>query len=56
MITNEICIDLIEFIVPSQINPENFRELWRKYDWENKIIITTSIKFSFKLKRSYIVY
>ncbi|MFO0131229.1 MAG: hypothetical protein ACK52J_01225 [bacterium] len=44
MITNEIFIDLIDFIIPETISLNSFRELWQKYEWENKITVHTNIK------------
>ena len=44
MITSEIFIDLIDFIIPEAISLNSFRELWQKYEWENKITIHTYIK------------
>lgn len=41
MITNEIFIDMTDFIKPVKISLSLFRELWQKYEWENKIIINT---------------
>jgi hypothetical protein len=43
MITNEIFIDMIDFVRPVGIPQAEFRELWQRYDWENKINIATNI-------------
>lgn len=43
MITNEIFIDMTDFIKPAKITQSLFRELWKKYDLENKITINTKI-------------
>jgi len=45
MITNEIQIDLVEFIYPEEIKIEEFRQLWSKYEWENKVIVNTPIEY-----------
>ena len=42
MITNEIFIDLIDFIIPETISLNSFRELWQKYEWENCVTIVQS--------------
>ena len=44
MITNEITIDIIDFIYPAYIDLNVFRSLWLKYEWENRITISTNIK------------
>ena len=44
MITNEIFIDLIEFIVPARISENQFRDNWSTYDWENKVVISTGLR------------
>jgi len=41
LITNEIQIDLVDFIYPQEIQIEEFRQLWSKYEWENKIIVNS---------------
>jgi coatomer subunit beta len=43
MITNEIFIDMIDFVRPVSIPQTEFRDLWQRYDWENKINIATNI-------------
>ena len=43
MITNEIHIDIIDFIYPADISIEDFRVLWIAYEWENRIILNTNI-------------
>jgi len=48
MITNQIGIDLVDFIEPCAISVNEFRELWQKYDWENKIQIQTQLTYVFK--------
>ncbi|EGR27322.1 hypothetical protein IMG5_197900 [Ichthyophthirius multifiliis] len=42
LITKEIDIDLIDFIYPSEIDLNTFRELWAKYEWENRITLNPS--------------
>lgn len=44
LITNEIQIDLTEFIYPVEIPLDTFRRLWQMYQWENKITINTNIQ------------
>jgi len=44
LITKEIYIDLIDFIYPADIHINDFRTCWAKYEWENRISLTTNIK------------
>ncbi len=44
MITNEIFIDLIDFIIPETISLNSLGELWQKYERVNKITLHTNIK------------
>ena len=44
LITNEIQIDLVDFIYPEEIKIEDFRHLWSKYEWENKVIVNTQLE------------
>lgn len=41
MITNEIMIDLVDFIYPADIEEEDFRKCWSKYEWENRLTINS---------------
>ena len=41
MITNEIQIDITDYIYPEESNIDEFRQLWSKYEWENKVIVNT---------------
>lgn len=43
LVTKEIVIDLIDFIIPAEINVNEFRVMWAKYEWENKITLATNI-------------
>jgi len=43
LITKEINIDLIDFIYPAEIDITLFRQMWAKYEWENRIMINTNI-------------
>ena len=45
MITNEIFIDMTDFIKPVKISLSSFRDLWFIYEWENKIVINTNIAY-----------
>lgn len=40
----EIQLDLLGLVRPFKITPHEYRDLWEKYNWENKIDIKTSIK------------
>ena len=62
MITNEIQIDITDYIYPEESNIDEFRQLWSKYEWENKVIVNTQydnpvefIKMIAKELKMYIV-
>ncbi|KRX00780.1 Armadillo-type fold [Pseudocohnilembus persalinus] len=44
LVTKEINIDLIDFIVPKDLNINRFRQMWAKYEWENRITLNTNIQ------------
>lgn len=44
LITNEIQIDISDFIYPAEISLDEFRRLWSKYEWENKIVISSKLE------------
>lgn len=44
MITNEIMVDLVDFIYPAEINDEDFRKCWSKYEWENRLTINSKFE------------
>ncbi|CAD8125535.1 unnamed protein product [Paramecium sonneborni] len=48
LVTKEINVDLIDFILPATIQIEQFRKLWAKYEWENRIVINTNYNDPFK--------
>ncbi len=61
MITNEISIDIINFIYPENIEIGEFRKLWTKYEWENRILINTNIEYKklflfFLINTKYFIY
>ena len=41
IVTNEIPIDIIDFVYPAYIKDKEFRTLWSKYEWENRVNINT---------------
>eukprot|EP00828_Plagiopyla_frontata_P007918 TRINITY_DN1383_c0_g1_i7.p1 TRINITY_DN1383_c0_g1~~TRINITY_DN1383_c0_g1_i7.p1 ORF type:complete len:335 (-),score=62.20 TRINITY_DN1383_c0_g1_i7:149-1153(-) len=41
LITNEIYIDMTTFIYPEAIDLPEFRVKWQKYEWENRVTIST---------------
>jgi coatomer subunit beta len=43
LLTKEIHIDMMDFIVPSEISLTEFRRKWVKYEWENRISINTTM-------------
>jgi len=40
---------MIDFIIPEIISLTTFRDLWQKYDWENKVNIQTNIEYLFDI-------
>ncbi|CAD8103287.1 unnamed protein product [Paramecium primaurelia] len=48
LVTKEINVDLIDFIIPATVQIEQFRKLWAKYEWENRIVINTNQNDPFK--------
>ena len=42
-ITDEIHLDLLGSIIPGKITPHEFRSLWEKFNWENKLDVKTNI-------------
>ena len=45
MITNEIMVDLVDFIYPAEIEDEEFRKCWSKYEWENRLTISSKYEY-----------
>ncbi len=45
MITNEISIDIIDFVYPAELSDDDFRQMWSKYEWENRVLVTTPIEY-----------
>lgn len=43
-VISEIHLDLLGLIKPHKITSHEYRDLWEKYNWENKIDIKTSIQ------------
>ena len=41
---SEIQLDLLGLIRPFKITSHEYRDLWEKYNWENKVDIKTQIK------------
>ena len=45
IITNEIMVDLVDFIYPAEIEDEEFRKCWSKYEWENRLTINSKYEY-----------
>lgn len=49
LITKEITIDLIDFTYPVNIDLNQYRKMWAKYEWENRIVLNTNINNLYEL-------
>lgn len=38
VVLNDIHIDIMDYINPSQCDDANFRSMWAEFEWENKVI------------------
>ncbi|KAL4477504.1 hypothetical protein ABPG74_002654 [Tetrahymena malaccensis] len=60
LITKEIDIDLIDFVYPAEIDFNSYREMWAKYEWENRIVINPQkiemLQFFLQFKEQFKLY
>lgn len=42
IILNEIRVDIMDYIQPSTCEDSKFRSMWFEFDWENKIVVSTT--------------
>lgn len=45
VILNEIRIDVLDYISPAYTDDANFRKMWSEFEWENKVIVHTSMRY-----------
>ncbi|KAJ5072027.1 coatomer subunit beta [Anaeramoeba ignava] len=43
IVLNEIKISGLDYLIPTSVSLFNFRKMWVEFQWENKILISTSI-------------
>jgi coatomer subunit beta len=43
VILNEIRIDVLDYISPAYTDDSSFRKMWSEFEWENKVIVHTSM-------------
>ncbi|CAF1593576.1 unnamed protein product, partial [Adineta ricciae] len=41
---NDIHIDIMDYIVPATCTDNEFRQMWIEFEWENKIVVNTTIR------------
>ncbi len=44
VVLNDIHIDIMDYIVPSQCTDQEFLQMWVSFEWENKVVVNTNIK------------
>jgi coatomer subunit beta len=44
VVLNDIHIDIMDYIVPSSCTDNEFRQMWIEFEWENKIVVNTTIR------------
>jgi len=44
VVLNDIHIDIMDYIVPSTCTDNEFRQMWIEFEWENKIVVNTTIR------------
>lgn len=42
IILNEIRVDIMDYIQPSHCDDSKFRSMWFEFDWENKIVVSST--------------
>lgn len=45
VILNEIRIDVLDYISPAYTDDSSFRKMWSEFEWENKVIVHTSMTY-----------
>jgi len=44
VVLNDIHIDIMDYIVQSSCTDNEFRQMWIEFEWENKIVVNTTIR------------
>ena len=44
IVLNDIHIDIMDYILPSSCTDNEFRQMWIEFEWENKIVVNTTIR------------
>ena len=42
VILNDIHVDVMDYIEPSEVSESVFRSMWAEFEWENKVVVNTS--------------
>jgi coatomer subunit beta len=45
VILNDIHIDIMDYISPAQCTHAEFRNMWSEFEWENKVVVNTEIRY-----------
>ncbi len=45
VILNDIHIDIMDYISPAQCTHVDFRNMWSEFEWENKVVVNTEIRY-----------
>eukprot|EP00216_Chloropicon_sp_CCMP2111_P006079 CAMPEP_0198237456 /NCGR_PEP_ID=MMETSP1446-20131203/3304_1 /TAXON_ID=1461542 ORGANISM="Unidentified sp, Strain CCMP2111" /NCGR_SAMPLE_ID=MMETSP1446 /ASSEMBLY_ACC=CAM_ASM_001112 /LENGTH=971 /DNA_ID=CAMNT_0043919623 /DNA_START=94 /DNA_END=3009 /DNA_ORIENTATION=+ len=43
VVLNDIHIDIMDYIAPAQCSDNAFRSMWAEFEWENKVVVNTTI-------------
>ena len=42
---SDIHVDIMDYIKPAYCNEAQFRNMWTEFEWENRVNVTTEIKW-----------
>lgn len=42
---SDIHVDIMDYIKPAYCNEAQFRSMWGEFEWENRVNVTTDIKW-----------
>ena len=45
VVLNDIHIDIMDYIHPATCTELQFRQMWVDFEWENKVIVNTNIRY-----------
>lgn len=40
---NDIHVDIMDYIYPTECTDEEFRQMWVEFEWENKVSVNTNV-------------